>query len=399
MRLRVKKAFFAAIAAAMFVSLPHIAVKAESTSAKAHILMEVSTGRVFDEYNADEKLPMASTTKILTGLLAAENCNLDEIVTVPKEATGIEGTSMYLVEGETLPVRDLLYGLMLSSGNDAAAMLAIHMGGSIEGFAEMMNKRAKEAGATNSSFVTPNGLPNDNHYTTARDLAKIACAAMQNETFREVVGTSSLNIPEDDDSPARYLRSKNKILYEYDGGNGVKTGFTKAAGKCLVASAERDGMNLVAVTLNDYSMFNDCKRLLDYGFTGWKMQTVAEQGDSVGYVTVANGIKNGAEIKLCETIVLPLSEEEVKMVYSVIHKTDGMQAPVNAGDKAGYAEFYLGNEKLAVSGIEAADSIEENTYLYNLKKVLEKWYWYGEWGSGENSEIHGGGRSGIQTGQ
>lgn len=198
--------------------------------AQAYALVEASTGRILLESNAAEHLPMASTTKIMTCILAIENGNLDTIVQVPDEAVSIEGSSIYLQYGETISLRDLLYGLMLASGNDAAVTIAIHIAGSVEAFAEMMNQKAVEIGAADTHFVTPNGLPDENHYTTARDLALISAYAMQNEVFRQIVGTSSMNLAQDDDSPARYLRSKNKMLYQYDGGNGIKTGYTRAAG-------------------------------------------------------------------------------------------------------------------------------------------------------------------------
>ena len=171
--------------------------------AQAYALVEASTGRILLQSNAGEHLPMASTTKIMTCILAIENGNLDTIVQVPDEAVGIEGSSIYLQYGETISLRELLYGLMLASGNDAAVTIAVHIAGSIEAFAEMMNQKSSEIGAVDTHFVTPNGLPDENHYTTARDLALISAYAMQNEAFRQIVGTSSMDLAQDDDSSAR----------------------------------------------------------------------------------------------------------------------------------------------------------------------------------------------------
>lgn len=343
-----------------------------AVNAKAYVLMEASTGRVLLENNRDAKLPMASTTKIMTCLLAVENGNMEDIVTIPKEAVGLEGTSIYLREGEQVAFSDLVYGLMLASGNDAAAAIAIHIAGSIEGFAQMMNEKARQIGAVNSNFVTPNGLPDDNHYTTAYDLALISSYAMQNEKFCEIVGTTKKDLPEDDDSPARYLRSKNKILYQYEGGNGIKTGFTKAAGKCLSAGAKRDSMQLVAVVLNDYDMFIDCMALLDYGFEHYAMRQVAEAGKSYGEIPVENGIEGSVSTALCENIYLPLTEEEVNMVEEKVNMSSSLIAPVQEGEVVGKAEFSFG-EITAKSDIVTISSAREKTYEFYLFQVLEHW--------------------------
>lgn len=225
----------------------------------AEIAMELTTETVLTENNADAKLPMASTTKILTAIIVIEDCNIDEVITVPKEAVGVEGSSIYLNYDEQIDIRDLLYGLMLRSGNDSAAALAIHHSGSIEKFSEVMNERAKKIGAANSNFKNPSGLPNDEHYTTARDLCKIACHAMRNETFRQIVSSENYN------GKFKNYVNKNKMLKMCEGANGVKTGYTVKAGRCLVSSAERNGMDIVTVVLNcpemyerSCSIFNSC---------------------------------------------------------------------------------------------------------------------------------------------
>ena len=189
-----------------------------SASAVSEIAMELSTETVLKEGNADARLPMASTTKIMTALIIVEDCNLDEVITVPDQAVGVEGSSIYLHKGEQIDIRDLLYGLMLRSGNDSATALAIHHSGSVEKFVEVMNARAKNIGAGSTNFTNPSGLPDNDHYTTARDLCKIACYAMKNTTFKEVVSTRSHK------GKFRTYANKNKMLYSYDGANGVKTG-------------------------------------------------------------------------------------------------------------------------------------------------------------------------------
>ena len=343
-----------------------------STSAKAYMLLEATTGRVMAENNADQKLPMASTTKIMTCLLACELGDMKDMVTVGPESVGLDGTSIYLKEGETITLKELCYGLMLNSGNDAAMAIAVHIGGSQEGFADLMNSRAKEIGAKNTNFVTPNGLPHDDHYTTAHDLALIAAEAMQNKLFRKIVGTQSMTLEADEDSPIRYLRSKNKILYEYEGGNGVKTGFTNAAGKCLVAGAKRDGMQLIAVVLNDYDMFNDCKKLLDYGFNNYTWTDVTGDKYFEDKVKIQNGLKDSADAEQKEDIYLPLNKEDskIKKKYEIF---EGITAPIEKGTRIGTVKYVLNKEVVKEVPLYIAESVEENSFDYWLKRVIQDW--------------------------
>ncbi len=247
--------------------LPRINAEA---SAAAEIAMELSTGKVLTEGNADARLPMASTTKIMTALIIAEDCNLDEVITVPDKAVGVEGSSIYLKKDEKIDVRDLLYGLMLRSGNDSACALAIHHSGSVEKFVDVMNQKAKEIGAENTNFKNPSGLPDDGHYTTARDLCKIACFAMCNEAFKEVVSTREYK------GKFRSYANKNKMLYTCEGANGVKTGYTVNAGRCLVSSAERNGMDVVAVVLNCPDMYERSKQIINSCFNAYNLLDISE---------------------------------------------------------------------------------------------------------------------------
>lgn len=237
---------------------------------RAEIAMELNSGTVFHEKNADQKLPMASTTKIMTALIVAEECDLKQVITVPDSAVGVEGSSIYLKYGEQISVEDLLYGLMLRSGNDAACALAIHCGGSVEGFVDKMNKKAEELGAENTRFVNPSGLPADGHYTTARDLCNIARYAMQNETFRTVVSTTNYN------GEFRSFTNKNKLLNMLDGANGVKTGYTERAGRCLVSSAKRDNMDVVCVVLNCYDMWERSTKIIEECFNRFSVEEIKE---------------------------------------------------------------------------------------------------------------------------
>lgn len=237
---------------------------------RSGVLIECSSRRVLLDENMNQRCFPASTTKVLTSLVVLNNLPLNRVITIPKAAEGVEGSSIYLRAGQKITVEDLLFGLMLRSGNDAAVALAIETAGSIENFAILMNETAKMLGAKDSNFVNPHGLHDDNHYTTAYDLALITASAYENEDFRRIVSSTKAKITID--SQATYIANKNKLLTLYDGANGVKTGYTKRSGRCLVGGAERDGMQLVTVVLNYNDMWNDTIRLLNYGFENYEMK-------------------------------------------------------------------------------------------------------------------------------
>lgn len=224
----------------------------------------LETGEIFVSENPNVRLPMASTTKIMTALVVIENCLPDEIVVVPKEAIGVEGSSIYLQSDDRYTVEELLYGLMMRSGNDAAVALAVHCAGSVDAFVNMMNAVAKDMGVENTHFANPHGLHDPDHFTSAKDLATIACVAMNNPLFRTIVGTKSITIGEGE--KRRCWSNKNAILRTFPGGNGIKTGFTKDAGRCLVASATRENRTVISVVLNRYDMFGECKTMMENAF-------------------------------------------------------------------------------------------------------------------------------------
>lgn len=257
---------------ALFGTFSPVGKAASAAGASSAIVVEVSTGRVLSESNADAKAYPASTTKILTALVVLETLPLDLVVTVPREAAGVEGSSVYLRAGEKLTVEELLYGLMLRSGNDAAVALALAAGGSVSRFAAMMNERAEKCGAKHSHFVNPHGLHDDEHYTTARDLALITAEAYGNRDFCRIVSTRSVTVGEGESR--RYFANKNKLLGTYGGANGVKTGFTTKSGRCLVGGAYRDGMQLVSVVLNRYDMWEATRAMLDKAFGEYEMRDV-----------------------------------------------------------------------------------------------------------------------------
>jgi D-alanyl-D-alanine carboxypeptidase len=255
-----------------------------SMAAQSAILMDAATGTVLFEKNAEERRLIASTTKIMTALVILERFgNLDEMLAVPVKAVGVEGSSMYLQAGQQISVRDLLYGLLLKSGNDAAAALAIHCSGSIEEFAVLMNQKARELGMKNSSFQNPHGLNAEEHYSTARDMAVLTRAAHENDNFSKIVGSKYAQLN------GITIKNHNRMLWSYDGADGVKTGYTKNAGRCLVSSATRDGMRLIAVTLNDHNDWADHTTMLDYGFNHFTLKAVCLKGETVAPVPVIGG--------------------------------------------------------------------------------------------------------------
>ena len=340
-------------------------------SAESMIVLERNSGRVLNEKNADKRRPMASTTKIATAITVIDNVvDLDRKIRVPAVATGIEGSSIYLEKDEELAVRDLLYGLMLQSGNDCAVALAVTTAGSVEKFAELMNETAKKVGAENTHFVNPHGLHHDDHYTTARDLGKIAAYAMKNATFREIVGTKRYVMPWKDREYDRVVVNKNKILSTYEGGDGVKTGYTKKAGRCLVASATRDGMNVVAVVLNCGPMFEDCRRLLDNAFAEYSCKDVSKAVDlSSVAASVIDGKKNTARLNMENDLFYPLTEKESDELRFEISDIKHVRAPVHIGDENGKIKIYSGNRLLferKLYSIEEVASLDYSDILYDI---------------------------------
>ena len=297
----------AAILVAAVLFMPQV----NAVSAQKAIVLDAATGRVLYEKNADERSLIASTTKIMTALVVCQQCNVLDRVRIPAEAVGIEGSSMYLTEGEVLTVQELLYGLMLRSGNDAAVALAIYCGGTVEGFAELMNDKARELGLSNTHFVNPNGLDAPDHYSTARDLAVLTRYAMADPIFARTVGAKTVTVG------SRVMTNHNKLLWQLPGCEGVKTGFTKAAGRILVSSASRDGRRLVCVTTNAPDDWNDHKTLLAQGFEGFAVRELVAEGEVLGYRYVAGGDGTHVPLIAAENFSYALAPgEEMEIVLS-----------------------------------------------------------------------------------
>lgn len=353
--------------------MPQMSITQEYTSAKAMCVMEASTGRILYAKNRSEKLPMASTTKIMTAITAIENCpNLDERFEISPRAVGIPGTSLYLRKGETLSVRELLYGLMLISGNDASFAIGERVGGTVEKFIEMMNKTAAKIGANNSHFDNTHGLDSKTHYTTAEDLAKITSYALSNPIFRDIVSTKNTKIVSGE-GKTRYLKNKNRLLNSLNGCNGVKTGFTNDAGRCLVSSAERDGMTLVCVVLNCGPMFEESSTLLEKGFSEFKLYDLTSGYEYKNSIQVENGRASEVKIGTKESYFYPLRESElgkVKYRYEIAEKLD---APVKKGQEVGKVEIFIDNNLHFSEKIYTMEEVRGNTIWHKFKDIFFKW--------------------------
>ncbi|MET0015863.1 serine hydrolase [Oscillibacter sp.] len=311
---------------------------AVSISATAAVLMDVDSGRVLYAQNEDTKMLIASTTKIMTALVALENGDLNSTVKISAEAANTEGSSMYLKAGEKLKLETLLYGLMLCSGNDAAVAVAQGVAGSTDKFVKLMNEKAKALGMTHTSFANPNGLDDDKHYSTAKDMAVLACAAMNNETFSRIVSTRTVTVG------GRTLSNHNKLLSYVDGCIGLKTGYTKAAGRTLVSCVRRNGQRLVAVTLQDGNDWADHAALYDYGFSTYPAQRAMTIGETVGTLAVTGGLTTSLPLVAADSFSWPLAQGEKLEVRFELPKS--LCAPVTAGNSAGQAVFSLNGKEV-----------------------------------------------------
>lgn len=349
-------------AAALMAAVLLFPCQARAISAQKAIVLDGETGRVLYEKDADSRSLIASCTKIMTALVICEQCNVLDRVKIPKEAVGVEGSSMYLKEGEVLTVQELLYGLMLRSGNDAAVALAIYCGGTVEGFAGLMNDKAHRLGLEGTHFENPHGLDSPNHYSTARDLAVLTAYAMKNPIFAQTVSTKSVRIGE------RNLTNHNKLLWRVEGADGVKTGFTKAAGRILVSSAMRDGRRLICVTINDGNDWADHAALLEDGFSRYAVCTVVKAGDELGTRRVLGGDGEAVALLAAEDFSFSLAGDEVPHI--VTGGTDFAYAPVVQGQSAGYAYVCIDEEIIGKVPLVYGETVE-------IQKEEKKHFWEG----------------------
>lgn len=346
------------------------AQEVESSAASA-IVIEAQNGTVLLSHQAEVEHPMASTTKVMTALLALEECDLTELVTAGRNAFGVPGTSIYLSEGETLTMEDMLYGLMLASGNDAAVAIAEHIDGSVAAFCQRMTARARELGCEHTVFLTPHGLPQDGHYTTAHDLALIAREAMKNETFRQIVSTTRATIPWEGREYDRILNNKNKLLTSYAGATGIKTGYTRAAGRCLVSSAQRDGMEIICVVLNCADWFDESARLLDAAFAQYGWFTMLEAGETAREMPVeASG---GAALRIVAQSALGGAAPKDSLPDLELELPQRLEAPIARGEVVGTARMVARGETVAQVPLVAGEAVQRDDFPNRIRHYFSLW--------------------------
>ena len=345
-----------------------------SLSAKGAALIEAQTGEIIYEKSARLPMSMASTTKIMTAIVAIESGTpLDKPYKIPKEALGVEGSSIYLKDGEELSLRDLLYALMLESANDASVAIAIITYGDLPAFVSKMNEKAYELGLKNTHFDNPHGLDSENHYSSAIDLALLSRYALQNELFANIVSTRTYKIG-GENAILRTLVNHNKLLRLYDGANGVKTGYTRKTGRCLVSSASRDGVSLIAVTLNAPNDWHDHQNMLDYGFSLYESVNLCDIGDYTIELPVSGG-KKSTVLLANDSALLYTQKRGDDGIYAALEASNEICAPICKGDILGKIVFYKNDEKIGESSLVS---------LENIKKKEEKSFFIGLINYGKN---------------
>ena len=337
--------------------------KGPQVAAETAILMDVDSGEILYAKGIDEKRYPASTTKIMTCIIALEHMTDNEIVTASAYAASQPKVHLGVREGQQFYLRDILFSLMLESHNDSAVMVAEEIAGSVETFVKMMNEKAEELGLGNTHFMNPSGLDNPEHYTTVYNLALIARYAMTLPRFREIVATQTAQVQALNSDEILYFSNHNKMLSLYEGANGIKTGFTKSTGRCLVSSAQRDGMEFIAVTLNDPNDWNDHTEMLDYAFSEHYPKKLIEQGDTV---KVTNIDGKDYSMVAASDFTIPFKEHQKTQVEVISHISNDLQAPINQGEKVGWLEIVCDGVSIG-----EVDIISEND-IYGVSNIRLK---------------------------
>lgn len=358
--------FFSGI---LLCSAPAVHAEQPSVCASSAVLMEASTGRVLFAKNGEEQRSMASTTKIMTALIAVQSERLDDVVEITREMVEVEGSSIYLKVGERLTLRALVTGLLLESGNDAANAIAIALSGSKEAFADRMNEFAQSLGMENTHFVTPSGLDDEEHYTTAYDMAVLGCAAMNCPEFASIASQKTMTVDFTEPAARRTFYNHNRLLLELDGCNGVKTGFTKKSGRCLVSSCERDGILLVAVTLNDPDDWNDHKKMMEYGFDQVERVTFSESGMEISVPVVGAEADRRTVLEECAAVDAVIPKGRAEDVEMHIETEPFLYAPVVSGQAAGRLVYTLDGEQIAEIALVTT---EEISFVQRERSWMEK---------------------------
>ncbi|MDY3367735.1 D-alanyl-D-alanine carboxypeptidase family protein [Zhenhengia yiwuensis] len=348
---------------------------------KGSVLIEKESKRVLYEKNAHEKMAMASTTKIMTCIVAIESGKLDEIVTVSGKAARAPKVKLNLKTGEKQKLGDLLYSLMLESHNDTAVAIAEHVGGSVEEFCAMMTEKAKAIGAENTCFETPNGLDGQAHYSTPYDMALIAAYALDNPEFVKIINTPQIEIPTTqlEGSKKHVLINKNRFLSQYEGAEGVKTGYTSKAGHCFVGAVKKEDMELIGVALGagwdskgKSRKYTDVIKLMNYGYNNYKKYKVLDKGEEKGSVKVTNGKVEDVILYVNETVILPLTEYEKETIELKKTVTDELQAPIDENQVVGKVEVICDGKVLKKVDLLASQKVDKANLLDKLKRFFQK---------------------------
>ena len=345
------------------------------TVAKGMVVIEGNTNTILYSNNCDMQLPMASTTKIMTALICIENCdNLDEIIVVSDNSVGIEGTSIYLKYNEEIAIIDLLYGLMLASGNDCAMAIAMHIAGSEDAFVELMNNKVDELNLQNTHFSNPHGLDEDDHYTTAYDLAIITAYAMKNADFRNIASTKRYTIDSTNVSEPRYLKHKNRLMFEDDNCVGVKTGFTDNAKRCLVSAYEYDGMMIISVVLNCQPMFEECDRLTNLVKENYVMKQFVKPYSYVSSVEVNSSDKNQVGLITIKGFEIPILKSELEY-YSVEYDLpETITAPIELNEPLGSVVVLYNSDVIYSDKLYSIEQLDNTDLKYQIDKIIQKWF-------------------------
>ena len=340
-------------------------------TAKSAVILEAATGKILYQRNMDERHYPASTTKIMTLIVALERGNLDDMVTVSHTAAGTEGSTIWLEPGEKIRFLDLLYGMMLVSGNDATVAVAEHISGSVDAFARLMTEKAHAIGASNTYFVNSSGLPDEQHVTTAHDMALIAAYGYKNSMFEQIVGTKEYTIPGARSGQPRELRNENQMLWLYKGGNGVKTGYTDAAGRCLVSGAKQNGIQLITVVLDSVYMWNDSIAMMDYGFKRVHAYPFIEKDQVIKELPVTAGKRKLLPVKAGDAIYVPaIDESELAKFQFDVQVPDRLHAAIHAGDVVGKLVVQYEGREIAVVDLVAAETVERRSFFAFLYRGI-----------------------------
>ncbi len=343
-----------------------------SVSAQSYCLMDADSGEILSSVGEDKPLPMASTTKLMTCLLALEKASLSDVVSIHPTAVGTEGSSVYLTKGESLSMENLLYALMLESANDAAVAIALHLSASIAEFSELMNEKAREIGMVNTTFQNPHGLPAENHKSTAKDLAILMSEALKNPAFCEIIATQTKTIPAPNGA-SRFLSNHNRLLRSYEACIGGKTGFTKAAGRCLVTAAEQNHKKLVCATLAAPDDWNDHQELYEYGFSLYSPVSICEAASLKFTVPVVGGTRSDLPVVNIDSVSLLLRKDQ--HVETVVELPRFLYAPIlMEGQALGEAVFYQNGREVKRIPLVATETVAAREVKLSLLEKIRNWF-------------------------